>query len=156
MDLQEIKHIYDLFSKYKLTNPVTGHYCPVCLSEDDNIYFQQTPLYQSNPLMLSKYFSSVGIMENNQNDFKYFIPRILEIVYKNDGEGSFFFPQVWDRLAESKYNEWHEDEVEAINDFFSIYLKKYEELNNKELFELTRDILKDVGYENDQTLHNTI
>jgi hypothetical protein len=146
MELQEIRDIYSTFSKYKLGNPVTGHYCSVCLSEEDNIYFQTTPLHLIPPFMLSKYFSSIGIMEGNGNDFKYFIPRILEIMYHDEDDGSWFFDQIWNRLTEAKYTSWHNGEVESINRLFAAYLKKYIRSRDKRKFELTRDILKDVGY----------
>lgn len=147
MQPQEITNIYTLFSKYKLSNPVTGHYCPVCLSEDDNNYFQATPLQLVQPINLSRYFSSVGILEDGGNDFKYFIPRILEIIYNDDqNDPSFFFPQVWDRLAEANYNQWKNQEVESINKLFKIYLEKEFQTKSKQEFELTRDILKDIGY----------
>src|SRR5690349_17414992 len=100
MEIREIKDIYLLFSKYKLSNPVTGCDCPVCLSEEDNVYFQTTPLYLIRPGYLSKYFSTVGIMEGDRNDFKYFIPRILEIMYYDEDDDSWFFDQIWNRLTE--------------------------------------------------------
>jgi len=152
MKTQEIKDIYSIFSKYKLGNPVTGHYCQVCLSEEDNIYFQTTPLHLIRPGNLSRYFSSVGIMEENGNDFKYFIPRILEIMYNDEEDGSFFFPQVWDRLSEANYTSWEKDEVEALDKLFSAYLEKYSRLKNKEQFELTRDLLNDIGFKDSSNI----
>ena len=146
MQPQEIENIYSIFSKYKLTNPVIAHYCPVCLSEQDNTYFQTIPLHLLQPAYLSRYFSSAGILDGNHNDFKYFIPRILEIIYNDIDDGSFFFPQVWDRLAEANYNQWEKKEVESINSLFQTYLEKYIQFKNKEQFKLTRDILKDIGY----------
>lgn len=110
------------------------------------MYFQTAPLNSIPPCKLSRYFSSVGILEGSGNDFKYFIPRILEIMYNDEDDGSWFYDQLWDRLTEAKYTLWDKDEVESINRLFAAYLEKYIRSRNKSQFELTRDILLEIGY----------
>ena len=105
MNLIAIENLYYVFGKYTLNEKVTGHYCPVCLSEEDNIYFHSTSLKQISSFRLSNYFTSVGILEGNLNDYKYFLPRILELAYLNEDEGSSFFKYVWKRLAEANYTQ---------------------------------------------------
>lgn len=143
---QEINNVYSLFSKYQLTNPVTGCYCNVCLDDKINTYFHTTPLQSIAAGYLSRYFSAVGIMDNNQNDFKYFIPRILELIYEDEDDPSLFHIYVWNRLKESNYNNWDKQEIEAINAVFKIYLDKCNKMYDQRKSDLTHDILADIGY----------
>jgi|GEM_PF-6793924 len=151
MDDKFINNLYSLFSKYHLNEKVTGHYCSVCLNESINEYFQQTPLREIDTSSLSIYFSSVGIFENECHDFKYFIPRILELISTviPSADKSWFFDQVWIRIGESKYNEWDVAESSAINDFLEKYYTDIKKTNDMEALDYASWELKRAGYTGD-------
>jgi hypothetical protein len=146
MKHQAIDNLYSVFSKYSLNDKVTGHYCPLCLSEEDNVYFHIMPLNSISSWRLNTYFTSANILDGDLNDFKYFIPRIFEIVYLHEDNESWFHEKVWTKLSEAKYTQWTVEEVSTINQFLEYYLNQKILTNDKEQILGAIDDLKEVGY----------
>ncbi len=112
-----IQNLYKVFSVYKLNRRIYGCYCNVCLSEEYNQYLHEKPLGELTQDDFIAYLGSCEILAGDQNDFKYFIPRMLELIVVHDGE-HFMYDSIFDKIGESSYHLWEYDEVEAVNNFF--------------------------------------
>jgi hypothetical protein len=139
-----IEDIYNTFSKYKLNDKITGCYCAVCLTEEFNQHIHTIPLKSIQTDDLRFYISAVGITDDDCNDFKYFLPRILELIYKdiNLNEPDNFYLFIWRVLAGIDYSSWKAKEVELFITFFNHYWDQTKEADDEELGELTIDQVK--------------
>ena len=139
-----IEDIYRIFSGYKLNDKITGCYCDVCLTDEFNKLMHNTPLKNLQVDDLRFYISAVGVTDDNCNDFKYFLPRMLELIY-NDidlNEPNNFYLFIWGVLARIDYSTWKEEEVELFITFFKLYWSKVKEANDVELTPLTIESVK--------------
>ncbi len=117
---KSIQNLYEVFSVYKLNRRIQGCYCNVCLSEEYNEYLHSKPLKSLTEEELVAYIMSVDILEDDLNDFKYFIPRFLEFYAFPENKSSYFYDVIYGRVGESNYTSWLPEEVSAINNFFQI------------------------------------
>ena len=124
---ESIQNLYRVFSAYKLNRKIYGCYCNVCLSENYNQYLHQKKLTELNDEDFIAYLSSCEILSDDQNDFKHFVPRMLELyarpvnpeTYLYDKNFQTYFYDIFCyRLGESLYTKWKVDEVDAVNNFF--------------------------------------
>ena len=158
MEIPEIEALYAVFAHYRLHDPVTSCYCGVCMGEKDNLYFQSTPLRLITPQGMVAYLWSAGIFDDGGNDFRYFFPRILEIIYLEGairysaelGERAIeaFFEVVWERIKEAQYRSWEPMEIALVERFFLAYLRKYQAQNDRKGFDSAQDDLIQVGFTN--------
>lgn len=139
-----IESIYQTFSNYKLHSKVTGCYCDVCLDEEFNDYVHITPLAELPEGYLQFYLTAAGILEDEGNDFKYFLPRILEVLLRSDDQTSYFYTIVWKILKDaSKY--FSEGERQALIEFARSYYDKAKRLNNPEAVKYALLDLEEAG-----------
>lgn len=141
-----IQHLYDTFSKYHLNEKITGHYCPLCLNEEYNNFLHNTPLKQLTAEDFIGYLTSANIIDASCNDFKYFLPRFLEIIYTSNEQSNIFFEQIWRTLAEANYHSWPDREKEAVNNFFKDYWDKTKKSTDKKRIEWTIGDFREIGF----------
>lgn len=139
-----IKNLYQTFSNYKLHSKVTGCYCDVCLDEEFNNYVHITPLAELPEGYLQFYLTAAGILEDEGNDFKYSLPRILEVLLKSDDQTSYFYTIVWKILKNaSKY--FSKDEMLALMKFAEAYYDKAKRSNEPEAVKYAMLDLEEAG-----------
>ena len=119
-----ITHLYKTFSAYQLNRRITGHYCEVCLSNDYNQFLHDTPLRLLTEDDFLGYLTSVDILDETCNDFKYFLPRLLEIIYESEDQSSYYFDVIWRVLGRINVGTWPVQEQQAIKDFAIAYLDR--------------------------------
>jgi hypothetical protein len=117
----KIEELYHTFSTYSLANSITGCHCNVCLDADYEAFLLTTPLRELTSNNLTAYLQSVDIIDAACNDFKYFLPRILEIIFEERDQSNFFFEAVWNVLSKPNYLLWPRHEVITMNKFFELY-----------------------------------
>ena len=139
-----IQNIYSVFSKYQLNDKVTACYCDICMTVEYSDYLHKMPLNELTADALNVYIACVGIDEGNCNDFKYFLPRILELLYKETDTADFsdFYIFIWGVLERIDYSTWEGDEQMVFINFFEIYWNKVRKPEDPELSELTLENIK--------------
>jgi hypothetical protein len=70
--------LYRAFADQPLPDSIDG--CPCCLDRDEISALLTVPLRQLSPKELGSYASSVFLTVGGERDFRYFLPRILEIL----------------------------------------------------------------------------
>lgn len=109
--IKEVEHLYQLFSKYK--RPDTFQTCECCVSEKDKEFLLSKELASLNSEELSGYAADVFLTVGDVSDFKYFLPRILELSVRDE----FSWPDqevVLSKLSKGNWDSWPQEEVEAI------------------------------------------
>ena len=116
-----IANLYDTFAIYPLRSQIEA--CPCCVKEEDKnlIYTNSLNLLTGSQLnkFAFKSISTWGIVD----DFKHFIPRLLELTAF--GSQDFFWANIVIRKLEyANFNNWSEDEKIVIKEY-SIALWNY-------------------------------
>jgi len=152
MTQSAVDSLYSIFSKYQLNDKITGHYCSVCLDEEYNKFLHDRPLKELGPDSFLTYLSSIDIIDESCNDFKYFIPRLLEIIYETESHANYFFEQIWQTIAKANYHSWPDNEKTEINNFFTEYWHKVKSSGDQNRIECTIDNFSEIGF-NDYELN---
>lgn len=144
-----IDDIYSTFSRYKLNERITGCYCSVCLTEDFNRRIHSVLLRDIQPGLFSFYISAVGITEGDCNDFKYFLPRILELIYQNIelNQTDTFYLFIWNVLQGIDYSNWAPKEMDLLIRFFKLYWDQIKDKDDPEIDDLTISSVKSTVFE---------
>ena len=144
MKTLDIENLYRAFSTYKLREKLTGCYCSVCLDEKFNIHVHNTPLLEISEDDVEFYLMAVGILEEEGNDFKYFLPRIMEIILKSNDYTSHFYTIVWKILAEAT-KFLNEAERDLLQQFGQVYYNKARQSNDSTFVEDALSELNEAG-----------
>jgi hypothetical protein len=121
----ELKEIviegYKLFSGYKITGNLDV--CSCCVSEEEQAELIKTPLERVSQEVLSVYNNSAMAEVININEFKYFLPRILELI------AEFKFPShsveiTLSRIGYISLENWSEEEVVFLRKFMESFFKE--------------------------------
>jgi hypothetical protein len=115
---------------------LTGCYCDLCLSEQYSNFLTLTPLQELQPDDLIGYLSSVDILLKESRDFKYFLPRLLELEIQTDDFSNFFYDLVWTVLGRTDHEIWPILEKNALKAFAQAYLDKARRHQNSEMAHL--------------------
>ncbi len=147
MENDLIQKAYGIFSKYYLNDYITGCNCDMCITEDYNQFLHKIPLHELTGQDLVHYVECVDTIDEKCNDFKYFFPRILEIIYNDSKihDDSFFCVFVWNKLSEINFVNWPDNEKEITIEFFKNYWNETKQEEDSELVNPTiEDIKKQV------------
>jgi hypothetical protein len=135
--LQEaIEHLYTVFAQYRPRRPVHG--CPCCTPEYDQERLNTIPLRELPPDLLDSYLRNAMTTWGTEEDFKYFLPRLLEWFAADTPRVDEYFLGV--KIGKSAgWAEWLTAEREAVLAFFRALWAKV--LASQEDFWLVGDIL---------------
>lgn len=110
-----VQPVYDVFSRYKISQPIET--CPCCYSEEIHILSTKYLIYLT--------VEDIGIYPHKalttwggQEDFKYLLPRMLELeVYKSP----YAFHYIPSKLGRAEFNDWPKIERTTLETFFARY-----------------------------------
>ncbi len=111
---EAVETLYDVFSVYPLAQKVEG--CPCCVSAEDETVLHLRPLRRLTADDLSRYVFKALTTWGGANDFRHFLPRLLELAaeprnYDVDLEA------ITSKLEYAKWNQWPEQEQRAIREY---------------------------------------
>lgn len=112
---ETIEHLYSAFARYPLRKHVEG--CPCCVSEPDKKRLEAKPLRQLLAGDLRRYAFKAMTTWGDKNDFRHFLPRILELLISNDGI-ECDEEVVLGKLALAKWHDWPVPEQSAVREYF--------------------------------------
>jgi hypothetical protein len=111
---EAIEKLYTTFAKYPLRHPVQG--CPCCVSESDQKRLASKELRPLDGTDLARFAWKAMTTWGDENDFKHFLPRVLELL--SDARELKNLPDLYVIFGKLNYcKEWSEQEREAITNY---------------------------------------
>jgi hypothetical protein len=120
--IEAIENLYKIFESYRLradTEP-----CPCCHSSEDGARLRSKLLCKLGPKDLSKYAMDALYTWGTENDFKHFLPRILELLTQADEVGRAFVPPesvfgklIYESWCSTDWRNWPASEQAAISNY---------------------------------------
>ncbi|MDH5180112.1 MAG: hypothetical protein OEZ39_11475 [Gammaproteobacteria bacterium] len=111
--IEELHNLYRVFAKYK--RPESFDYCPCCMTEDEKLLLLSRPLQQLDAAELGSYAADVLYTVGGEADFKYFLPRMLELSVTDAG----WWPRpeiLGKKLVTAGWHHWPNEDRTAILD----------------------------------------
>jgi hypothetical protein len=108
---ESIQRLYRLLSKYEKPNDFPA--CACCISEEAKAVLLSRRLNVLTEAELGEYAADVFLTVGGVEDFKYFLPRILELSVREE----LYWPDpeiVLGKLKLADWAEWPEDERAAV------------------------------------------
>lgn len=108
-----IENLYSTFSTYNFNSTIDG--CPCCVSDSDKEKIHSKQLRELTEEDLSRYTAKAMTTWGDEDDFKHYLPRILELLSTTDFVVSTFI--VLGKLEYGQWKSWNENEQIVIEKF---------------------------------------
>lgn len=113
-----IKNLYSVFEKYYLdATKLRGNSCLCCVTDEEIKEIIVKPLKQLSEDELGHFSRSAISTFGTIEDYKHFLPRILELMQYPKSEFLFDFT-CFEKLNYSEWETWSIEEQNAIKDYF--------------------------------------
>ena len=109
----ELAHLYVTFARYRPTTVLEG--CRCCVSPKTSAKLVSTPLAELSEGDLSPYWSKAMTTWGTVDDFRYFLPRILEL--SSQRTSLIDLPWLGSKLQYASWLSWPQTEVIAVRGF---------------------------------------
>lgn len=108
--------VEQLYRTFSVPRPSIIHGCPCCIAERGVDILLTTPLRDIPALALWSYVSGVFLTVGDARDFRYLLPRILEVsAFEPDNANN---PEiVLGKLSLADWVAWSSAEIQAVRDF---------------------------------------
>jgi hypothetical protein len=113
-----IDGLYRTFARYRLRPHTEG--CADCVSESDHALIHAAPLRELTSRHLGKYGRKALTTWGNVNDFKHFLPRLLELMVV-DAEWPVEQEIVAGKLLYASWATWPAAEKDSLHQFFEAW-----------------------------------
>ncbi|NLR95053.1 hypothetical protein [Flammeovirga agarivorans] len=111
--LKEIEQLYITFSKYSFNPQIKG--CSCCLSNTDKFTLTSKPLRELEDDDINRFAYKTMTTWGTVDDFKYYLPRILELTAQNKLTVHTFI--ILGKLEYSNWKNWDKSEADVIHKF---------------------------------------
>lgn len=112
-----IEALYETFKEYRLNAVIPG--CPCCVSDEDKSILHSKKLTELTGEDLSRYTFKAMITWGGVQEFKHFLPRILELKSNKSLMIDLFI--INGKLDHSHWKEWGAAEQASIKHFFRVW-----------------------------------
>src|SRR5215472_3381655 len=109
---EAIEDLYRVFAGYRLGPHVEG--CPHCVSDRDHARLYSRPLRSLSADDLNRYAFKAMTTWGDAQDFRHFLPRILDLAVSGDSDWSVDTEVVLGKLAYANWRTWPEREQTAL------------------------------------------
>jgi hypothetical protein len=120
---EAIENLYQVFQRYHLRTHTDA--CPCCHSEQDEQRIHRKPLHKLSSEDLHDYAVDAIYTWGTGDDFKHFLPRLLELLTQRTNEGPWFpdpaniFTKLtYESWCSTSWKTWPESEQGAIVNYF--------------------------------------
>ena len=124
-----IEELYKTFSKYPLKPTMEG--CPCCVSDSDKSTLHSKQLRALESDDISRYAFKAMTTWGDQNDFKHYLPRILEL--SSSRKLMVITSVVLGKLEYGKWQHWDQSEKDTIVSFLKAWWNN--EINQNDYFD---------------------
>ena len=115
---EAVKTLYDVFAVYPPAQKVEG--CPCCVSAKDEAVLHLRPLRELTAKDLGRYAFKALSTWGSANDFKHFLPRLLELAADPyDLSYAIDVEVLFGKLNYAKWRNWPSKEQQATDSYFS-------------------------------------
>jgi len=115
--------IETVYRGFKAPTPPVIEGCPCCLDTRGVDVLLTTPLRQLSGQALGRYVSGAFLTVGSERDFKYLLPRILEIAVSAPGEATN--PEIiLGKLALANWRSWPASQREAVEKLIHIWFEQ--------------------------------
>jgi hypothetical protein len=111
-----IEAVYDAFSDVEKPSVVDG--CPCCMTADEYKTLTAKPLRGLSSAELTQYASDVMLTMGSEDDYQYFLPRILELTIEDDPEWITSVEITANKLQMAGFRRWNAKKQASINDLW--------------------------------------
>lgn len=112
--------LYDVFSSYAVENSLRDRSCDCCITDIEIKALLSKPLRQLNKDDIYHFMTSAMTTYGDVNDYKHFLPRILELMANNHNVIIDFM--IFEKLRHSHWLNWKGKEILAIKSCFKVLL----------------------------------
>ena len=109
-----IEALYENFKEYRLNTVISG--CPCCVSDEDKLSLHNKNLTELTGEDLSRYTFKAMTTWGGEQEFKHFLPRILELTANKSLMIDLFI--ITGKLDYGQWKEWDAAEQTSISNFF--------------------------------------
>ncbi len=110
---------YQMFKKYRLNGRLDVCTCPSCVSEESYRALLSTSLRNIPLGLLLQYQHSARLVPPNVEEFKYFLPRYLDVIAEGECPSEFGYDIALVRLGEARGQvAWPDEEVALVDRYF--------------------------------------
>ena len=113
-----IEDLYLVFRRYGLRSRLDA--CPCCTTDADQARIHSRSLRALTPDDLEHYVSKAMTTWGDEDDFRHFLPRVLELAVSNDSISFVNTEIILDRLAYAGWRDWPGAEQAAVESFLSL------------------------------------
>lgn len=130
--------LYKVFSKYTIAGNLRERSCKCCVTDEEIKELLSVPLQQLTEDELGHFTRSALTTFGSIEDYKHFLPRILELLADTRGLILFDF-LTFEKLNYSNWRKWEQQEVGAVEDYFIALWRVF--INSKAILcnKLSRD-----------------
>ncbi len=118
--IEAIDNIYIAFSNYTIQGDLRDRSCECCVSDKEIKLLLSKPLRELNSEDLKYFMVSAITTCGNVEDYKHFLPRILELMINNSDMADDFL--TYEKLNYSEWSKWNIEEIVALKSFFEALL----------------------------------
>lgn len=112
-----ITQLYDTFAPYEVQHPIAGSPMTVTSKMQENL--AQYSLHEVPGTVLSTYLFKAMSTRGTVNDFKHYLPRILELLAW-DAQSLVWGEVVYKKLPYANYHEWDAPETALIDKYTDV------------------------------------
>ncbi len=114
---QATENLYQVFSKYGLKGGLRDRSCPCCVSEGEIRELVKRPMSDLSVEEIGHFARSAISTFGDIDDFKHFLPRILELFQDRTYDLIDDF-LTFEKLNYAEWETWDEHEIEVIENYF--------------------------------------
>ena len=111
-----VEEVYDAFSDVEKPASVDG--CPCCMTADQYEKLTSKPLRELTYVELDEYASDVLLTMGSKDDYKYFLPRILELSIEEGRDWVTSIEITGNKMKMAGFEEWDKQKQAAIENLW--------------------------------------
>ena len=110
--LKAIEHLYDTFKSYTVLGNLRDRSCDCCVTDDEIKTLLSKPLKSIDKDDMYHFMTSALTTFGDLEDYKHFLPRILELVILSSDVRDDFL--TYEKLNYAQWKTWETNEIKAI------------------------------------------